>query len=347
MNTEPEIAVWAITPGGLRLAQKLTRHLKKTFLILSERLSDGSEAIRFKQLSEAVSQHFDQFDGHVFFMSTGIVVRMIAKEIQNKTMDPAVVVVDDTGRFAISLLSGHLGGANALAKSVADVIGGNPVITTATDVNHLPSIDMIAKKQNLVIENPEAIKHVNMAFLNNQNIYIDDPYKLITDEISGFIDNTKARDRETPMVVVDDRVADTFTNTLLLRPKSLAVGIGCNRETPLTEIREFLFEVCNEQRLSLSSVGRIATIDIKKDEAGILELGKVLGVPIIFYNKETLNQVDSIQNTSNYAKKYTGAQSVCEAAAILAADTGDLIVSKKKTRNVTIAIARKKIYFTS
>jgi len=347
MNTEPEIAVWAITPGGLRLAQKLTRHLKKTFLILSERLSDISDAVRFKRLSKAVSEHFEQFDGHVFIMSTGIVVRMISKHLQNKAMDPAVVVVDDSGRFAISLLSGHLGGANALAKSVADVIGGIPVITTATDVNHLPSIDMIAKKQNLVIENPSAIKYVNMAILLNQSIYLDDPYKLITDEISVFLDNTQTIDRETPIVVVDDRVADTSTNTLLLRPKSLAVGIGCNRETPLTEIREFLFEVCKEQRLSLSSIGRIATIDIKKDEAGILELSKALGVPIIFYNNKTLNQVDSIQNPSNYAKKYTGAKSVCEAAAILAADTGDLIVSKKKTRNVTIAIARKKIYFTS
>lgn len=346
MNTEPEIAVWAITPGGLRLAQKLTRHLKKPSLILSERLSDGSDAVWFRRLSEAVTKHFDQFDGHVFIMSTGIVVRMIAKEIQNKTMDPAVVVVDDTGRFAISLLSGHLGGGNALAKSVVDVIGGIPVITTATDVNHLPSIDMIAKKRNLVIENPSAIKYVNMAILLNQSIYLDDPYKLITDKISGFIDNHQTRDRKTPMVVVDDRVADTSTNTLLLRPKSLAVGIGCNRDTPLAEIREFLFDVCNEQRLSLSSVVCIATIDIKKKEAGILELGKSLGIPIIFYNKETLNQVDSIQNPSNYAEKYTGAQSVCEAAAILAADTGDLIVSKKKTRNVTIAIARKKIYFT-
>lgn len=353
MNTEPEIAVWAITPAGSRLASKLVKNLERACLFLSENIDDKPGAVTFRRLSTAVSEYFHQFRGHVFLMSAGIVVRVIAAHIREKTEDPGVVVVDDAGRFAISLLSGHLGGANELARSVAKQTGGIPVITTATDVNNLPSADLIAKEQNLVIENPGAIKTVNMAFLRNEKVLLHDPYNLLRGMIpESFLEKPDSEklepgNNENLAIVVDDRVTEHSHNSILLRPKSLSAGIGCNRGTPLEEIEELLAEVCKKNKLSVLSIQNLASAELKKDETGILELGRKLGVPIRFYDSKTLDNVESVKNPSNYVKKCTGAKSVCEAAAILAANTGSLIVTKKKTRNVTIAIAREKTFCTS
>lgn len=341
MNTELDFAIWAITPGGLCIAKKLMGNLKGAVLFLSENIGDEPDAISFKRLAPAVSEHFARYKGHIFIMSTGIVVRMMANLIEHKTKDPAVVVVNDTGEFAIPLLSGHIGGANELAKSIAAITNGIPVITTATDSNNLPAIDIIAKQKNLIIENPEAIKIINMAFIKNTQFVLNDPYNQIIDLIpEQFLDNSKKMNDNIPVIEVSDLEKTNQKNTLYLRPQLLSVGVGCNRGTPISEIKNLMSEVFQESGLSILSIQNIATIDIKKGESGILDLAVELGVPIQFYDSEALNRVDSIQNPSNYAKKYTGARSVCEAAAILAAESGKLIVTKKKTKNVTIAVAR-------
>ncbi|ETR69240.1 MAG: hypothetical protein OMM_04060 [Candidatus Magnetoglobus multicellularis str. Araruama] len=168
MNTEHDIAIWALTPSGINIARQLTKKLKKTSLFYSKSIDDNTGAITFEKLSQAVSEYFQRFKGHIFIMSTGIVVRVIANHIKHKAKDPAVVVVDDSARFAISLISGHIGGANELAFSISNILSCTPVITTATDVNNLPAIDMIAKQQSLIIENHDMIKQINMAFIKNK-----------------------------------------------------------------------------------------------------------------------------------------------------------------------------------
>lgn len=341
MNTEPDLAIWVITPGGLNIAKKLVTHLNRTTLFVSDKFEYEGDAVSFNNLSTAVPESFAKYKGHIFIMSTGIVVRMIANLMQHKTKDPAVVVVNDTGEFSIPLLSGHIGGANDLAKSIADAIGGIAVITTATDSNNLPAIDMIAKQNKLTIENSEAIKLINMAFIKNETFILRDPYNIIAKVIpEQFLEESNNIDTKTLIVEVNDLAEAERKNTLYLRPKILSVGIGCNRGTPVDEIRGLMHEVFKESGLSTLSIQDIATIEIKRDEAGILELAAELDLPVKFFDSETLNQVESIQNPSNYAKKYTGARSVCEAAAILAANSGKLIVTKKKTKNVTIAVAR-------
>lgn len=349
MNTGPEIAVWVLTPGGLKLAEKLSVHLGGCSFFVSENLGRVSSGMTgFKKLAPCVFENFRNFKGHIFIMATGIVVRVIADVIRHKTGDPAVVVVDDAGMFAISLISGHLGGANELARSVSEITGGIPVITTATDVNHLPSIDVIAQKKKLIIENPANIKIINMAFLKNRKVFLDDPYGFIQGEIpESHLAKNYSCDMDTPIIKISDTVSNVSEKTLLLRPPILSVGIGCNRGTPSEEIQEFFFEVCKKEKISVSSIKKIASIDIKKDESGILEFAEKLGIPTVFFNSDTLNQIETIKNPSIYAEKYTGARSVCEAAAIQAANRGELIIPKKKTKNVTVAIAREKIISTS
>lgn len=346
------IALWAITPKGVLLARKIAESLPDARLHLSADLNiNNIPASYFKRLSDAISSDFHAYTGHVFIMSTGIVVRLIASCIRNKTTDPAVVVVDEIGRHVVSLVSGHLGGANSLAIKVAGLIGAEPVITTATDVNQAPAIDVLAKQHNLFIENPEAIKNINMAFITGKKFYLHDPYKLLCNSIepshiltahilTDFKKGQITENEDAPGVFIDDALADLSKKVLILRPGSLVAGIGCNRNTTMKEIKEFLEKVLEGSELAKASVIRIATINLKADEPGLIALAEELKLPIIFFDKDELNRADGIKSPSDMVEKHTGVKSVCEAAAILASKNGKLIVPKHSTRNVTVAIAR-------
>ena len=344
-----KIAIWVITPNGIKIARRIAARLPDTDVYMSGRLNQAvSQKLTFEKLSDEVDEKFRKYAGHIFIMSTGIVVRVIAQLIQNKTEDPAVVVIDDLGQHAISLLSGHLGGANALTLQVAEIIGARPVITTATDVNRQPAIDVLAKEKELNIENPSAIKTVNMAFLTDQKIGVHDPYAVLQDEIPNAVEldekgvsKWEASKDSGACIYVGDKQADLPAGVLVLRPASLVAGIGCNRNTPMDEIKRLLDEVLKNNYLAVSSLSRIATVDLKADEPGLLELAKTLSLPIDFFSREKLGQVQDIQTPSTLVENHIGVKSVCEAAAILASQMGSLIVPKHKTPNVTVAIARK------
>jgi cobalt-precorrin 5A hydrolase len=306
-----------------------------------------------------VTNAFNKYDGHVFIMSIGIVVRIIAPLIRSKLEDPAIVVVDDRGKHVVSLLSGHIGGANDLALDIAEIIRANPVITTATDVNKIVAVDVLAKEKKLFIETPQTIKTVNMALLNSKQIRLHDPYGLMAGEIQGAIDwplatmkqkktpagnnvvagNNVASDK-IPLVYIDDAVVDLPEGALILRPPTLIAGMGCNRNTSVEEMLNLLETVLDNYQLSRASLAGIASINLKADEPGLLALAHGLDLPLYFYDKQELNQVTEIQNPSAMVEKHIGVKSVCEAAAILSARHGTLVVPKQTTRNVTVAIAR-------
>ena len=341
-----KLAVWAITPKGADLAAKLAKGLQNTDLHLSANLKKPpAPSSTFNKLSDALQNCFNRYHGHIFIMSSGIVVRLIAPLIKSKINDPAVVVVDEIGRHAISLLSGHIGGANDLAKKIARFIGAEPVITTATDANDLPAIDVLAQKNDLFIENPGAIKSINMALLTGQKINIHDPLGILSNtlSISNLLINSgseeKQFDKNTPGIYIDDQKVDLWPNILVLRPRTLVAGIGCNRNTTMEEMRLFLGETLNRFSLAPGSLACIASIDLKKDEPGLTALAKELELPLRFFDKKELNRVKNIKTPSDMVEKHTGVKSVCEAAAILAAKQGKLIVPKQTTRNVTVAIA--------
>ena len=349
------IAIWAVTPNGARLAERLKSAVPRASVFVSQSIEPPADLFpveRFKRLSAAVSEHFTRYDGHLFIMATGIVVRVIAPLLDTKVIDPAVVVLDELGMHAISLVSGHIGGANALARRVADAIDAVPVITTATDINRLPAIDTLARELGLVIENPGAIKHVGMAFLTGRPVQIHDPCGLIMNRLPaetliGFDNGLISKNNPAgtspsgaPGIYVDDRAVDLPPQVLILRPRSLAVGMGCNRNTRAAEMKNLLMETLCRHRLSLDSVFTIASVDIKKDEAGLIETGESLGIPLVFFDRETLKQVKTIATPSAMVEKHIGVKSVCEAAAILGAKNGELIVPKQNTKNVTVAVAR-------
>jgi cobalt-precorrin 5A hydrolase len=347
-------AVWSITPNGFKLARKIAGGLSDAEIFVSDKLADAEGNLStFRSLSDGLTDVFHQYSGHIFIMSTGIVVRIIAPLIRSKLEDPAVVVVDDRGNHAISLLSGHLGGANALAAEVAELIRAKPVITTATDVNQILAIDVLAKEKHLIIENPEAIKIVNMALLKGERIGLHDPYGLMEDSIdavawsdeilaqpSGSSEKWSGED-STSRVFIDDVMVDLPPEVLVLRPPTLIAGMGCNRNTPMEEMKHLLETVLAQFHLSGVSLCGLASINLKADEPGLLALAEALGLPLHFYAKDELNQVKDIKNPSSMVEKHIGVKSVCEAAAMLAAQSETLVAPKQTSRNVTVAIARK------
>jgi cobalt-precorrin 5A hydrolase len=320
-------------------------------LYMSERLAgDEVSGLRFKSLKVKLAESFTQYKGHIFIMATGIVVRMIASLIRDKTIDPAVVVLDEKASHCISLLAGHLGGANALARQIGGIVGAEPVITTATDVNDLPSIDLIAEQSEMIIENTDAIKIINMALLEEKRIEILDPYGLLKNALpvstltpalsSPLNGEGSGQDKDQPMIYVGDEIRAITSSCLILRPGVLVAGIGCNRGTDKEEIKRCLYDVFRKHQLSPKSLFALATIDIKKNEAGLIELAQALDIPILFYSSEALNRTEGIKTPSSLVERHTGARSVCEAAALLGARTDRLLVPKECAKNVTVAVAR-------
>ena len=353
LQTE-NIAIWALTTEGARLGRKLQALFPGSCLFLGSKATHQEGALRFDRLADALSRNFPRFDGHVFIMATGIVVRSLAPLLNHKTTDPAVVVVDECGCHAISLISGHLGGANALARRVGACIGARPVITTATDLREMPAIDLIAQEKGLVIENPAAIRHVSMALLEGRCVSLHDPQGWLAGALPHerfqVLTHSESLDDGGPKWVgpgvwVDDIRIDLPDQILVLRPPSLFVGVGCNRNTPQEEIHDLLQRVLNDHHLAAASIAGLASIDLKADEKGLLTLGKTLSRPLVFFSKDQLATVRGIPSPSKVVKKHVGVESVCEAAALLASGNGTLIVPKQVTPNATIAIARKS--FTS
>jgi len=347
-NTGPgRLAVWCITPKGKVLGLRLKQALQDSALFISGTVASGgdpgSDIFRFDTLGPEIKKQFNCYSGHVFIFSTGIAVRLLAPLLKSKTIDPAVVVADDNGTHVVSLISGHIGGANALAHEIAGILGATPVITTATDTNGLPAIDVIAKEKTLYIETPRNIKRINMAFLMGNPVGIHDPLGLIEKELHGAsLVKGFPEDRDLEKIYCSHEAGPVSRETMILRPLVLSVGIGCNRGTPVEDIHDFLALVFKEGNLSLHSIKRLATIDLKENEPGLLTLAEKMNLPLDFHSREALNSVTAIETPSPVVEKHVGVKSVSEASAILSAGHGRLILTKKKNKDVTIAVAIEK-----
>jgi cobalt-precorrin 5A hydrolase len=340
--SENSTAVWAITPNGAALATRIAASLSKADVYVADNPGiPAASAARFACLADAVAERFHRYAGHVFIMAVGIVVRTVAPLMVHKTQDPAVVVVDDAGRFAVSLLSGHIGGANRLAEQVAAGIGAQAVITTATDANQAPAIDVLAVDLGLQIENPQAIKAVNMALLTGSPVEVHDPLGILVGRIPNAAAVGASGAANPARVCADDRLAATPPSALVLRPRSLVAGIGCNRNTRTEEIRALVFDTLQASGLAPASLRSLASIDLKADEPGLAALAEELGLPLEVFGREEIGGVeDAVPTPSAVVAKHIGVKSVCEAAAILGSRGGTLIVPKRASRNATVAIAR-------
>ena len=346
------IAIIAITRNGARLGSRLKEGFADAELFVLRKYAGkaGKGITPFTgELRELVKDLWPETDGFVFIMAAGIVVRLIAPNLVDKELDPAVVVMDDAGKFAISLLSGHLGGANELACKCAFLTGSREVITTATDANCLPSFDMLAKEEGWVIDDISRVKILNALLLDNEEIAVVDPTGRVRPYFHGlerlafyetFMEAFKSGAKGYLFVTNRHLPPQAQSKDLLvLRPKNLVLGMGCNSGTSPEEIEEVVSVNLKRIFLSLKSVKCIATASAKREEAGLVAFAAKWGIPLEFFESARLNTVDAPSPPSPHALEAIGAVGVAEPAALLASGGGSLLLKKVKSGNVTLAIA--------
>ena len=283
------------------------------------------------------ANHFRKDDALIYVGACGIATRAIAPYINHKTIDPAVIVVDELGKNVIPLLSGHIGGANILSEIIANKIDANASITTATDINNVWAVDSWAVSKNMTIKNPEYIKNVSSKLLKNESVKLDSMIEIkdlddITDKIEICSDN--------PDIVVSYK--NINTNKLVLIPKVLGVGIGCKKETPSDEIQKLWDKVISINNLEEAAVKKVGSIDLKSEENGLIEFARNNGFIFETFSAESLNSLKGDYSKSDFVQSVTGVDCVCERSAVMAAGMNDdscLIVRKMSENGVTIAVA--------
>lgn len=349
-----KLALIAVTARGAKLAKQVMDCFAPTAEIYVKTGRNSIQAIHeFESLSAIIENLFNKYDGLIFIMATGIVVRVIAPYIQDKRYDPAIIVMDETGQHTISLLSGHLGGANDLARDIAEAIGADPVITTATDVNHKPAVDLLAKKLGLIIEPFAQLKQANAAIVNHDQVvfYVDESltqaaqYQMLARQCKVLLQPLQKRsdDKTDFAVILTDQQLPNCKSCLYLRPPTLFLGIGCRRGTAAEDLAEAIADACRRIGHSMLSIAGIGSSVVKNDEPGLLAIAKQLSVPLVFFTNDQLQKsINEYQlTTSNFVKQQIGVGNVCEASALsMSQQKLKLLLPRTKYKHITIAIAK-------
>lgn len=319
-------AVLYFSEKGGKLAQNIAEAIKTEYEV--QVTAPG------KELSRVTGELFEEAEAIIFVGACGIAVRAIAPYVKSKTTDPAVIAADDMGKHVISLLSGHIGGANRLTEIIAGQIGADPVITTATDVNRRFSVDEWAAKNGFAIDSMKAAKDFAAAILkDNLPVYSEIPadklhsslYEGSEGQIGLSVSYTKVK---------------PFEETMLIVPKRIHLGIGCRRGTSAEQIEEFVLKVMAENNLDMRAVCDVSSIDLKSDEEGLLKFCEMHGVTPRFYTADELNAAPGEYKSSAFVSSTVGTDNVCERSAVLSAGPEyKVLVHKTAGGGVTVAAA--------
>ncbi len=348
-------AVVSVSAAGAQLGRKV-RDILGGDGTLYERKGSGSgaDAVCFTRTLSLTAEIFSEYDAILYIMAAGIAVRAIAPHVASKTSDPAVVVMDECGIHCISILSGHLGGANAWAREIAEAVGADPVITTATDVHRKPAPDDIARQLHMKVEPVSALRPVNSAVAEGKRMiwFVDEALPDAEDIRHVLqkwnVESVPCSDTERPdydaAAVISDRPLKFRGPFVYLRPRCLHLGIGCRRGTPENMIRDAVQQALAAVGVPISRVAGIGSVTVKKEEEGLLLFAQHLGVPIQFYTPEEMKEcIDRYHlEESEFVKKEIGVGNICETAAILQAGQGKVLLRKTKYPHVTVAVAAEK-----
>ena len=355
MNLEDKkIAILSITNNGRELALRIKEIMKNVDVFFIKKDTDYKSdevTVVNKGLKEFIPQIFDKYEYLVFIMATGIVVRTIAPLVMSKFSDPAILVMDEKGNNIISLLSGHMGGANEMTLYMSDLLNSHPVITTATDVNKKSSLDMIAKKLNGHIDDfRDNVLKINSMLVNNEEVhlYIDGNYKI---NHQGFTlyDKKTDLDKVRNLVVVTNKkyinkmlnknIENLNEKIIKVTPKDIVIGVGCKKNTDSDHMKNSLIKFLAEYNIDINAVKEIGSIEIKKDEKAIIDLAKYLNVPFKTFSVKEISKVDYLYEKSDWVKKNVGVYSVSDPVAHLLSE-GRVIINKQKYDGITFSIGR-------
>lgn len=376
-------AVVAISRPGSELARALLPHLHGgATLFLDRRFAlEGEHCTVFDlPAGPLVRRLFASHQRLVLFMPVGAAIRLLAPELQHKHRDPAVVCVDDAGQFAVSLLSGHVGGADDLALQVAGALGGTPVVTSASHATGKLAIDLLGRDFGWKLEaDPVTITRASAAMINDEpvglyqgtgetgwlpvanplptNLTVHPTLEALAS--SGCAAALLVSDSST--IAAEYSALDPETPVVVYRPPSLVAGMGCRRGASLEELEGLLKGAFEQNGLSLQCLSCIATAEIKKDEPSLLELARTMGVSLRCFSIDELNAVfeDTPEELpvpaglaqqrergfpatpSNTPRRLAGVWGVAEPASLLASGSTRLLVAKQKSASATIAVARR------
>ncbi len=349
-----KIHMISFTENGYLLGRKIKEKLQEQmdFYVETEGSSITLTGKPFTcSLQEWTAHAFQYAQVIVFIGACGIAVRSIAPFLQNKYVDPAVIVIDEAGTFCISLLSGHVGGANEWTDIIAKAIGAVPVITTATDLRRCFAVDVFAKKKGLYPYPEVRCKEISAALVEDKNIYVKSDFQILGELPEHLI----AGDRGGLGIHISlfPGREDCFSHTLYLIPRIVSLGIGCKKDISEEQIEEAVFQsiqemtkceaAANEKKLFLKvwmkAICQISSIDIKKEEKGLQDFAKQFQIPFVTFSKEALLQAEGDFTGSSFVESRVGVDNVCERAAVSACGNGRLIMKKKACNGVTVALA--------
>jgi len=343
-------SVLAITKNGVNIGENLKKLFPEWSIFAPSKLSNEKTGITWysEPTSEKIVELFKSNNALICIFSLGAVIRLIAPYLKDKKTDPAVIVIDDKTNFVISVLSGHIGGANELTEEIADKLGALSVITTAADVNKTIAVDLVGREFNWKIEDDSTVTKISAHMVNeepigifqeagNKNWYKKLPKNVLIYENMEDLKKSNSK----ACLIISDKVIDKKISkeSVIYRPPSLVIGIGLHWDTAKETIREGIKDCLDKFQLSSKSIAKLVSIKKPEDVQGLIDLGKEIGIPVEYVNREDLAEI-SAPNPSETVKAFEGTASVSEAAAIKVSG-GELIVEKQKfPPNLTIAIAR-------
>ncbi|WP_367898881.1 cobalt-precorrin 5A hydrolase [Leptospira sp. WS58.C1] len=359
-------AIYVITKHGMKTGKELFHSLKGADLFVSPKfISEAPKGSKLLSLpmEPTLRETFMEYDCHIFVISVGAVVRMISPLLVSKKTDPAVLCIDDQAKFTICVLSGHVGRGNFFTQKISGLLENIPVITTASDVSGTLTVDILGRELGWNLEDQDRnVTRACAAVVNETKVMFvqetGEPnfWPLEKDlpkgiEYSSSLEYVDPKDYEI-LLIASDRTdikietPEIYSNSVIYRPKSLVLGLGCDKGIPTDIVENGIVKVLKEYNLSLDSIKAIASVDAKKEEPAFLEISEKYGWEFRTFSPEKLDQVEGISEISKAASEYVGTRSVSEAAALLLSGSEKLLVTKQKYKeteggkNLTVAIAR-------
>lgn len=344
-----KVSVLAITKNGIKIGHSLKEIFPNWEIYAPEKFSN--EEMKIKWYSEPTSKKivelFQKNNALICIFSLGAVIRLISPYLKDKKTDPAIIVIDDKSNFVISVLSGHIGGANQLTNEIAEKLKAISVITTAADVNNTISVDLIGKEFDWKIDDDSSVTKISADMVNEEPIGVFQEtgekkwFKEKPKNVSLYnsLEELMKSNSKSYLIITDKIIDDLKKESVIYRPPSLIIGIGLHWDTTKETIKEGIEDCMKKFNLSPKSIAKLVSIKKPQDVQGLIDLGIEMNIPVEYVNREDLAEI-SAPNPSETVKKFEGTASVSEAAAIKISK-GELIVEKQKfPPNLTIAIAR-------
>ncbi|WP_137664127.1 cobalt-precorrin 5A hydrolase [Enterococcus hulanensis] len=339
-----KVAILALTSAGIKLAKELRENWNNNIPIFvsEDKLENGLTVFPTGRFTTGIQLLFKQYDALVCIMATGIVVRSIAEVLEDKQNDPAVIVLDEKGRHTISLLSGHIGGANQLTLEIAAKLNSCPVITTATDVQEVTALDVLSKEINAwYADFKETTKNVNRLLANHQKVGLIQREEWVKDTRGlTVIKKNDPIDSFAAVLLISDKNEENLTEKIIqVVPRRYVLGIGAKKGCDFSVVKKEYLNFCQSVNVHYRSIKKIVSIELKKEEPGIIQLSKWLDVPFETFSAEQLTAVSEKYPQSSFVKQVTGVGSVSLAAADLASN-GQVVTERYANHGVTFALGK-------